>query len=79
VSGLVITGYVRLLDDILPITESTSAAISATFGYLANHQDDQEKAYLEIQKAIPKDREPVCIWFGFKLLPYDSRIRYQRI
>lgn len=81
VSSFIVTDYVHLLNDILSmlITESTSVAISATFGYLAIHQNDQEKAYSEIQKSIPKDREPVYIDFCFIELPSGPRIRCWKI
>lgn len=40
--------------------ESTSVALSATLGYLAIHQDHQEKVYSEIKEVV-HDREPVRI------------------
>lgn len=60
-------------------TESTSVALSATFGYLAIQQEDQEKAYLEINKAIPKGREPVRINFHSLILHPSPRIRCRKI
>ncbi|KAJ6504353.1 cytochrome P450, partial [Mycena vitilis] len=39
--------------------ESTACGLAATLGFLAIHQDEQQKAYDEIVETIPTTREPV--------------------
>ncbi|KAF8575025.1 cytochrome P450 [Ramaria rubella] len=38
--------------------ETTATVLAVTLGYLAIHQDEQEKAYREIQEVIPQDCDP---------------------
>lgn len=43
--------------------ETTASAISATFGFLAVHQDEQEKAYAEVSARLSQNGELVRPFF----------------
>ncbi|KAJ7837556.1 cytochrome P450 [Mycena olivaceomarginata] len=38
--------------------ETTASAVTATIGYLAIYEEEQEKAYEEISKALPRSADP---------------------
>ncbi|KAJ7472303.1 cytochrome P450 [Mycena galericulata] len=48
--------------------DTTAAVISATLGFLAIHEEEQEKAYQEIIKVISRDRDPTLD--ALQNLPY---------
>ncbi|KAJ7468959.1 cytochrome P450, partial [Mycena galericulata] len=48
--------------------DTTAAVISATLGFLAIHEEEQEKAYQEIIKAVPRGSDPT--FDALQNLPY---------
>lgn len=41
--------------------ETTAHSLCYSLGLLALYQDEQERSYKEIKKAIPENRDPVCL------------------